>query len=128
MSGLVAYSGCVFWEEDGEHGAVVGQDSRLRMKEMEAKRANAWERKSRSDYVYWAVEIAAKLYFHDNPSCYNAQRGGYEVRDPEELSKFLGAMEEALVAAQGILDGAPLPDWAAKALAAGWKAPKGWKP
>lgn len=24
--------------------------------------------------------------------------------------------------------GAPMPDWAIKALAAGWKAPKGWKP
>ena len=43
--------------------------------------------------------------------------------------KAAAAVRQAIVAAVNAKKAeTPLPDWAQKALAAGWKAPKGWKP
>lgn len=46
----------------------------------------------------------------------------------DSRGKALAALRIAKAAIKAGADSRPLPDWATKALAAGWKAPKGWKP
>jgi hypothetical protein len=45
--------------------------------------------------------------------------------ESESAAKAALRIVKAALKADG---GAPMPDWANKALAAGWKMPKGWKP
>lgn len=51
--------------------------------------------------------------------------GGYHWPTRREA---LAALKECRAAIAGAKSGAPWPDWAIKAKAAGWKAPKGWTP
>ncbi len=51
--------------------------------------------------------------------------GAYFWESRSAAQRALKVAKEAVKAAAA---NRPLPDWAKKALAAGWKAPKGWKP
>lgn len=50
---------------------------------------------------------------------------GFYWESESAAKKAKTAVNAAIKAAE---KDTPLPDWAVKALAAGWKAPKGWKP
>lgn len=60
------------------------------------------------------------------------QAGGCEIDNLGLLWESKARAQEALVSARAALKAArsskPYPEWAIKALAAGWKAPKGWVP
>lgn len=51
--------------------------------------------------------------------------GGWRWATRRDASRALKAIEAALKAEEA---SAPMPTWATKALAEGWKPPKGWKP
>ncbi len=46
----------------------------------------------------------------------------------ESESAARAALAKVKVIAKTLLNDVPWPEWARKALAAGWKPPKGWKP
>ena len=60
------------------------------------------------------------------------QAGGCEIDNIGLRWESKARAQEALVSARAALKAArsskPYPEWAIKALAAGWKAPKGWVP
>ena len=96
------------WFCDGEEGGIIGDDP---------KSGTGPEPTDRDDWETW---IAAKL----------ARESGAE-RDSRGFhwpSAKAAAAVLRLIKAAWKNRTTPLPDWAQKALAAGWKPPKGWKP
>lgn len=99
-----------FFEEEGEFGAVLGEDSNI----LDKAKPNAAEEREA-----WEYYTANKL----------AQETGPE-RDQ------VGFYWESQSAARGVLRviratfkaETSLPEWAKTALENGWKPPKGWKP
>lgn len=113
-------------EEDGEGARLGGSGETL--EQLETELARAKEQREREQYEWTYVEIetlknALKLGGHlvpwDGwrfPTGYAAKRGLGIARAARKAAKF--AFDE----------GREMPEWAKQALAAGWKAPKGWKP
>jgi len=127
------YQAYVAWiDVDGEEGAHIGQEHKRPLAELrDAMNVSKNDRASdtaRSDFQFYAVEIAAREWVSTHPS---ASRGhdGYEFESEASAKKFCAAMRAALKAADAEYDtGVPWPEWAKQATAAGWKPPKGWKP
>lgn len=67
-----------------------------------------------------AVEAASAI---GNPT-----RGEYRRLCWDSLTSARKALAAAKAAVRAFHDGAPMPDWALKAIAEGWKPPRGWKP
>jgi len=70
-----------------------------------------------------AHDMASVAAFDAEPPTYI--RAGYHWETKAAAMRALRAANAALKVAQSKV---PLPDWAQKALAAGWKMPKGWQP
>lgn len=70
-----------------------------------------------------AHDISSRAAFAASPP--DVIRGGYHWESKARAAVALREANAALKVAQSKV---PLPDWAQKALAAGWKMPKGWKP
>lgn len=96
----------LFWlTEDGDLGMAVG-DIQFRN-----------EPKNADDHKIWRVDKAAKVFANGER---DQRDRGYEFNTKTHALK-------ALRAANAALKKGPLEEWEAKALAAGWKPPKGWK-
>lgn len=123
----------VAWFEDGEEGAVIGQDFKTPTDQLEEKLKEARKESAegnaaaREAIEYLVVELAAQKWVAEHPDV--AEMGDGGLRLPEAPARALGdymrTLKNALARAH---DATPWPDWAVKAQAAGWKAPKGWKP
>lgn len=96
----------LFWiGEDGEPGMAVG-DIQFRKEPNDADK-----------HKIWRVNNAAKVFSNGE---HDSLDRGYEF---DTKTAALKAQRAANVA----LKNGPLEEWEAKALAAGWKPPKGWK-
>jgi hypothetical protein len=74
------------------------------------------------------VEMAAREWIASQPESSRSRmdvnrQGVYRFQRLTDVRKLIRYCEEALQ-----VEGPELPDWAKQALAAGWTAPKGWKP
>jgi len=117
---------------DGE-GAWVGQDHAVTPKELERRLNRAKSDRTDdgwSDYEYVAVELAAQRWVAANTGAVVIRATcGFEFESVSDVKRFLAAMRAAVKSAKSEYDsGVPWPEWAKQAQAAGWKAPKGWKP
>lgn len=98
----------IYWflAEEQELGACVGEGDEHLNEEAPTEKEH-WE--------YW---VSAKAVYLLNPE--QDFKGFYFESKP--------AAQKALnVAKQAMKQDRPLPEWAQKALAEGWKPPKGWK-
>lgn len=119
----------VAWEDDGDEGAWIGQDANTSLDSLSAKLAMAKQKRDYDDYEYLAVEIAARNWVSKLPSGLSNTGHGYEFETLTLAKQFLVAMRPEMKAAKSeFATGVPWPEWAKQAKAAGWKAPKGWKP
>jgi hypothetical protein len=96
---------CIAWIIDGDTGALLGEplpddDHRAATAAAKGAAIDALVTHGPNNQVlHWESERAARV-----------------------------ALRVARAAVRAFRDGRPLPGWAKKALAAGWRAPKGWKP
>jgi hypothetical protein len=103
----------IYWLVDGweggddEAGGCLGELKSWKEEAPTADDREAWET--------WAVETA----LHER-GC-ESDPTGFFWESMDEGKKALAIVKEVLKQER------PLPDWAKKALAAGWKPPKGWK-
>lgn len=97
-----------YFEEDSDFGAFLGESS-TDGKDKAPKKPEEWEH-WRANKV--CVDLQAE---QDNR--------GFYWHTKAKATAALRQIKEALKHADK-----PLPEWAEKALAAGWKPPKGWKP
>jgi hypothetical protein len=98
--------------DDGEVGGVLGQDS---------KDGTGAAPTDDADWEHW---VASKAVREMTPRPARDSFGYF-------WESHRGAHEALRVAGEAIKRGRaakPLPDWAQKAIAAGWKAPNGWQP
>jgi|GEM_PF-4233254 len=98
------------WIVDDDDGAYVGQSADM---------SEEVSRKSRDDRETYLAEQAAKSSKAEAEIV-----GGIYVW---ESYRAADAVRKAAMLAIKT-DAAEMPEWATKALAAGWKPPKGWKP
>jgi len=122
------YGYAAWWVEDGEEGAVVGQDGLTSLPGMRARLASA---EDVSDREYWTVEIAAKEFCEGRGSETRCEpyKDGWVLESKADFRRFLTHVRAALkMARDPKLNKKPLPEWAKTALQAGWKPPKGWRP
>ena len=98
------------WQYPEDTGGVLGQDpSDGEGSCPDDKDQDAWE--------HWVASKAIR-------SCKEVQRDPYGFYfESEALAKKALRVAKAALKADK-----PIPEWAEKALAAGWKPPKGWKP
>lgn len=97
------------WYEDGDYGGYIGQSI--------SDGAGSDAPLDRGDWEWWAASRAclnSTGWARDNLSIY---------WDSARLAN--AALKAVNLALEGERE---RPKWAAQALAAGWKAPKGWKP
>jgi len=98
------------WQMDDDLGGYLGQDVTDGVGEANPK----WDR---DEWEHWAASRAVK----DFPGVQRDSFGFYWETNKE--------VRAALTLARAALKhDRPMPEWAKTALAAGWKAPKGWKP
>lgn len=118
-------------EVDGE-GAWVGQDGRTSLDDLKKKLEQAKRNRTSegwSFFEYLAVEIAAKKWVTADPDTVTMDIAGFSFESSSIAKRFFAAMKAAQKSARSDYDSdAPWPEWAKQARAAGWKAPKGWKP
>ncbi len=106
-----------FIVEDDCEGAVLGEYDYAK-EELETHLSG----KNGEDREFYIAEIAA------------LDRSGAPGRQHDRYGHFWESEKEAKAALRIVKaalkndGGRPMPDWAKQALAAGWKAPKGWKP
>jgi hypothetical protein len=102
-NGYTFYIGWLCWDED------FGEEEGLRL----------GEGRNVNDVEHLAAEQAVK-----------SMRDGREGQDGSFFWESRSAAAKALKVAKEAIKNRerPLPEWAIKALAAGWKAPKGWQP
>ncbi len=122
----------VAWAYEDDEGAWVGQEVEKTIDQLKAEKADAYKDRNdegRDKFEYTSVEIAAKEWAEQNPKGLIQSHGGFEFENVTTAKRFLAAMRATLKAARSEYDtGAPWPEWAKQAHAAGWKPPKGWKP
>jgi len=121
----------VAWIVDGDEGARVGQDSTLTREALEARLKKAHKDRDFEEYEYTFVEIQARDWVTAEKVKIDVRvhRDGYVFDSRSAVKKFLAAMRGAarLAKTQFNTD-VDMPEWVKKAVAAGWKPPKGWKP
>lgn len=98
------YRICWYFPDDDEEGAVLG----------DYLHGGTYTPDSEHKIATEAVKATAKLDFD-----------GLFWESKAKAQAALAAAKAAIKAAQS---SKPWPDWAVKAAAAGWKAPKGWQP
>jgi hypothetical protein len=106
------YSICWFFPETGDEGGILGDMDRF--SEAKLVKAKPGDR----------AHILATLTAGKTEGVSWDPRQGYTWESRVKATKALAAVKFALKNDTG----APWPEWAVKAKAAGWKAPKGWKP
>lgn len=135
---------CIYWYQDGDEGAALGQsmkppetiDYLITRLEVSCTKALAARKKTNTqeafeEYDYFCVELATAQLIRDRGWSYSeiARRDswvfGSMARARDVLANANAARRAAAVT---WASEKPMPEWAVKALAAGWKAPKGWKP
>lgn len=93
----------------------------------EAKQVRTEE--GQEEFETISAELAAVKWFRENPDAASQGTFHLEFESSSEAKKLLKTVCAAVESARKEYDGAaPVPDWAQKAFAAGFKAPKGWKP
>ena len=100
-----------YFEDEGDFGGVLGDGKKYTERDLEKAKGE--------DRELVLAEITAQ-------QTENVQRDdrGYFWESKKDA---LGALRACKAAIKNDT-GAPWPEWAIKAQAAGWKAPKGWKP
>lgn len=115
------------WTEDGEEGAHVGESGYTEAA-LEARVATAKNDRNFDDYEFYLVELemvrnALRL------GALRHRSGQLRYQDYHTAMRGRGvALAARQLAKTSFHIDVPMPDWATKALEAGWKAPKGWKP
>lgn len=128
------YSYHVAWvdEEDGDEAAQVGQDAHTASTYLRTLKDEARAQRDEDGFdafEYSSVELAAQEWVKQNPDTARISGSGYDFDSRTAAKKFLAAMRAASKAAlEEFNTGVEWPAWAKEAQAAGWKAPKGWKP
>lgn len=129
----------VAWFEDGELGAIVGQERRSRTwkqltavltKKIESLKKNKHTDLAFEEFEFLVVELVAAEFIQELAlDAYESGSSGIQFRSMGPAMKLLRVARARLKLAKIEWESsAPVPDWATKAIAAGWKAPKGWKP
>jgi hypothetical protein len=121
------YDICITWFDGDEDGANLGESgtgterelvvARVRYESALKSKNGAHIEEMRSLLEMAAADHAAK------PFAESRGRNGFVFGSQSSALKALRAARAALKNL-----GAPMPEWALKATAAGWKPPKGWKP
>lgn len=106
-----AYRIAWFIPEDGEFGAYVGD------RDLSEEMGSGTDEDKKSMWEVMTADAAAKPF-----SC-GKNSYGYEFENEKQAKLALLAANTSL-----LTGGAPMPEWATKAMAAGWKPPHGWKP
>lgn len=97
----------IFWEEDDELGGNLCQDK---------SDGEGPPPKEREDWEHWAASKAVRT------------SAGVQFDSIGAYWESKSAAQAALrIAKEALKQERPMPDWALKALEAGWKPPKGWK-
>jgi hypothetical protein len=123
----------VAWREGGEECAWVGESASTdtqRLTELLCLAKKDRRSDGREDYEYLSVELAARAWLAAHPDVFVCtDASGYVFDFREDACAFLRAMRAAARAARQAYDvGREWPEWATKALAAGWRPPHGWRP
>lgn len=129
----------VAWFEDGELGAIVGQERRSRTlkqlisilkKKIESLKKNKHTDLAFEEFEFLVVELVAAEFIQDLTfDAYENDSSGIQFYSQGHATKLLRAARARLKLAKIEWESSvPVPDWVGKALAAGWKPPKGWKP
>lgn len=107
------YRICWYLAEEAERGGLLGQDKNDGL---------GAAPKDRDDWAHWAA-------------CKAVRALGVPKRDAQGWYwETMAALQPALRAAKAAISAGPdrpkraMPVWASKAIAAGWKPPRGWKP
>lgn len=117
------------WYEDGEEGAIIGQSIHV----LDGVYAHDWvktcEPVDQSGRDYRAVEVAALEFAKQHPDAiiFDRAMGGWNS-DNASKTVVMAFLRTCRAALRNAKRDVPWPAWAVEALAAGWKAPKGWKP
>ncbi len=125
--------GALAWFDDGEEGAVVGQEfSTLRsgtlaarLKHIAVVEAKLAANKDPVDFDYFVAEIAVAKFVLDLNEDHYELRDGWVFASQKHKTEAMKIAKAAVTVAKSEK---PWPEWAVTALANGWKAPKNWKP
>ena len=98
----------IAWFCDGEEGGHIGECYDATKAEPPRSDDESWQQ--------WTIERAALPFCADG----HDHRNGFKFENQAMARKAMAAIKLALKATR------PLFDWENKALAAGWKPPKGW--
>lgn len=106
-----AYTYYLQWITDGEEGACIGDELYDAADLAKADKDMRW-------FVAATIAVAG---MKPKPE---RRKGGYGF----EFDSKTRAKEALRLAKAAKNHPYPMPEWATQAIAAGWKAPKGWKP
>lgn len=110
-----------FLEEEDDMGAVLGQGKE---RFTEAQLARATHENDEWEHMKATMTIQQMTMATDNQPGVELDGTGYFWESLSEARKALKMVRAALKDKSN----KPWPEWAMKAKAAGWKAPKNWKP
>lgn len=120
-----------WWSPEDGPGLSLG-DGRKSVEELARLQEEAKQVRTevgREEFETLSAELATAKWFLENPHA--AQQGPFhlEFESSSEAKKLLKTVRAAVECAIKEYNGTtPMPEWAVKAFAAGFKAPKGWKP
>lgn len=116
----------VVWTDESGDGAFVGQDANMTEAQLKTKLEAAKSRRDWDTVEYMTVELAAR-----DPALADdvvPRRTGYACDTRAAANRFIAHLRAAQKVARDEFEtGKTSEDWEVKALAAGWKPPKGWK-
>jgi hypothetical protein len=119
---------CVVWTVNRDEGLEFGSATKGTSQELELKR-KAYEKALSKELAQDELDLLREqlevvLADHAALPFSSGRRGGHFVFDSRaDAKKAIAAARLAIKSLER-----PMPDWATRALAAGWKPPKGWKP
>lgn len=114
------------WYADGEEGARLGQEGTAG-ESLEVLIKRAKKERNFEDYEFLCVEKEMQAWALRLGATQHA--GAWLYEGLTVATRARGIANTARKAAKASFDSdVPMPEWAKKALEAGWKMPKGWKP
>jgi len=113
--------------EDGDAGGSFGGTANPDTS-FQTTKEEAFKSRNYNDFEDAYLELYARRYAADNSVIAVRKHFGVHFESQSQAKKFLAAMNAARKAIRVEFDGVEWPEWTKAALAAGWKAPKGWKP
>ena len=113
--------------EDGDAGGSFGGTANPDTSFQKAKE-QALKDRHYNDFEDACLELYARSYAANNSAITVRESFALHFESQSQAKKLLTAMNAARKKIRAEFDGVEWPEWTKAALAAGWKAPMGWKP